>query len=104
MTIEQLRRRLRAEHARMGFEGRLALTLEQERSDAAYITHWMKPAGGAFEDCVAVGHGSLADCLTALRRYADGYRRKPTVDEVGRTLGLAEVSPKGAPHHCVAAE
>lgn len=101
MTLDSLRRRMRAEHARMGFEGRLALTLDQGDGDAAYVTHWVRPEGAAFEDCVAVGRGSLTDCLDGLRRYADAYRRRPTAAEVGLTLGLA---PAVAPHYSVAAE
>ncbi len=102
MTLDQVRRRIRAEHARMGFEGRLALTLEDSAGrDGAYITHWVRPDGAAFEECVAVGHGTVSACLDGLRRYADAYRRRPTVEEVGRTLGLPPSVPA---HFRVAAE
>ncbi|HYC04598.1 MAG TPA: hypothetical protein VED40_14990 [Azospirillaceae bacterium] len=91
MTIGQLRSRLRRAHDRMGGEGRVALTLNQEEGGPggdAYVTHWTKPDGSAFEDCRAVGAGTVAECLAALDRYAGTYVRKPTVAEVGRTLGV----------------
>jgi len=88
MTVDELRRRLRLCHARLGLEGRLALTLSQEPGEPCYLTHWVRPDGAAFEDCRAVGQGTLETCLEACERYADQWQRKPTVEEVGRTLGL----------------
>ncbi len=94
MTIEEVRARLRAAHARIGHEGRFALTLSLNGHEECYITHWFRPEPQAFEDCKAVGAGTLADCLAALDRYVAAYRRRPTSDEIGRTLGLV---PEGAP-------
>jgi hypothetical protein len=88
MTIEQVQARLRAAHARIGNEGRFALTLSLTGTEEAYLTHWLRPDPYAFEDCKAVGSGTIAECLAALERYVAGYRRQPTFDEVGRTLGL----------------
>lgn len=110
MTIAQLRRRLREQHARMGFEGRLALTLElDERGDdpdSAYVTHWFRPQGAAFEECVAVGHGTLEACLAAVGRYAEAYRPRPSLEELGRTIGLPPQRPVHPPaaRHSLAAE
>lgn len=93
MTIEEVRARLRAAHARIGNEGRFALTLSLTGppggTEEAYLTHWFRPDPYAFEDCRAVGSGTVAECLAALERYVAGYRRQPTFAEVGRTLGLA---------------
>lgn len=93
MTIEELRRRLRRGHARLGHEGRIAFTLNQEPGEPCFVTHWLKPDGSAFEDCRAVGQGSVEECLKALDRYADAYVRKPTVEEVGRTIGVLPPRP-----------
>ena len=51
--------------------------------------------GEAFEDCRAVGVGTVAECLAALDRYAGAYVRKPTVAEVGRTLGVKRPTETG---------
>lgn len=104
MTLEELNRRLAALHRRMGGEGRIALTLTQEPGPApgAYVTHWVKPDGSSFEDCIAVGQGTVEQCLAALERYAAAYRRRPTVEEVGRTLGV--LPARGGAHLRVAAE
>lgn len=88
MTIEEVQARLRAAHARIGHEGRFALTLSLNGSEDCYITHWYRPEPHAFEDCRAVGSGTMAECLAALDRYVAAYQRKPTQEEVGRTLGL----------------
>lgn len=90
MTIGEVQARLRAAHARIGHEGRFALTLGLglNGTEDCYITHWFRPEPHAFEDCKAVGSGTLSDCLAALDRYAAAYRRRPTPEEVGRTLGL----------------
>ncbi len=93
MTIEQLQARLREIHARIGHEGRFAFTIEQEEPEPrCYVTHWFRSADYAFEDCKAIGLGSIEDCLAALERYADGYRRRPTEAEVGRTLGVTSAA------------
>ena len=113
MTIEEVQARLRAAHARIGNEGRFALTLSlggpPGGAEEAYLTHWFRPDPHAFEDCKAVGSGNLAECLAALERYVAGYRRQPTPDEVGRTLGLAppavdETHAPGEHRFLVAAE
>lgn len=88
MTIEEVQTRLRAAHARIGHEGRFALTLSLNGTEECYITHWFRPEPNAFEDCKAVGSGTVAECLAALDRYVAAYRRQPTDEEVGRTLGL----------------
>jgi len=103
MTIEEVQARLRAAHARIGHEGRFALTFTHAGTEEAYLTHWFRPDPYAFEDCKAVGSGTVAECLAALERYAAGYRRQPTSEEVGRTLGLVPPAagepgtPKEAP-------
>ncbi|MBP2315761.1 hypothetical protein [Azospirillum soli] len=99
MTIEEVQARLRAAHARIGHEGRFALTLSLGHqnnggSQDCYITHWYRPEPHAFEDCKAVGSGTMAECLAALDRYVAAYQRKPTQEEVGRTLGLIPTGPK----------
>ena len=47
MTLEQLQKRLREAHARIGFEGRFAFTIDQSAAlgsgrghGGCYITHW----------------------------------------------------------------
>jgi len=94
MTIEEVQARLRAAHARIGHEGRFALTLSLNGNEDCYITHWYRPEPHAFEDCKAVGSGTMAECLAALDRYVATYQRKPTQEEVGRTLGLIPAGPK----------
>ena len=69
MTIEEVQARLRAAQARIGREGRFALTLSLDGREECYITHWFRPEPHAFEDCRAVGSGTLAECLDALDRY-----------------------------------
>lgn len=90
MTIEEVQARLAVAHARIGHEGRFALTLSLDPTgrEDCYITHWFRPEPHAFEDCKAVGSGTIADCLAAVDRYVAGYRRRPTLEEVGLTLGL----------------
>jgi hypothetical protein len=90
MTIEQLQARLREAHARIGYEGRFAFTIDQagDQSAEGYITHWFRPTPYAFEDCRAIGSGTIEECLTGLDRYVAGYVRRPTEEEVGMTLGL----------------
>lgn len=74
-TIDQVQARLRAAHAGIGREGRFALTLTLDGREDCYLTHWVRPEPHAFEDCKAVGSGTLADCLAALDRYVAGYQR-----------------------------
>ncbi|MBY6264508.1 hypothetical protein EI613_21680 [Azospirillum sp. 412522] len=69
MTIEEVQARLRAAQARIGREGRFALTLSLDGREECYITHWFRPEPHAFEDCRAVGSGTLSECLDALDRY-----------------------------------
>jgi len=95
MTIEKLQARLREAHARIGFEGRFAFTINQrpEAGDqtpeaGCYITHWSRPTPYAFEDCKAVGNGTVEECLAGLDRYVASYARRPTEEEVGMTLGI----------------
>ncbi|WP_246337210.1 hypothetical protein [Azospirillum oleiclasticum] len=75
LTIDQVQARLRSAHAGIGREGRFALTLTLDGREDCYLTHWMRPEPHAFEDCKAIGSGTLADCLVALDRYVSGYRR-----------------------------
>jgi hypothetical protein len=81
MTLEQLQKRLREAHARIGFEGRFAFTIDQSAAlnagkghGGCYVTHWFRPTPYAFEDCKAVGSGSVADCIVALDLYVETYR------------------------------
>ncbi|PWC78030.1 hypothetical protein [Azospirillum sp. TSH64] len=69
MTIEEVQARLRAAQAHLGREGRFALTLSLDGREECYITHWFRPEPHAFEDCRAVGSGTLSECLDALDRY-----------------------------------
>lgn len=73
-TIDQVQAHLRAAHAGIGRDGRFALTLTLDGREDCYLTHWVRPEPHAFEDCKAIGSGTLADCLAALDRYVDGYR------------------------------
>lgn len=75
LTIEQVQARLRTAHAGIGRDGRFALTLTLDGREDCYLTHWVRPEPHAFEDCKAIGSGTLADCLAALDRYVAGYRR-----------------------------
>ncbi|WP_158044471.1 hypothetical protein [Skermanella pratensis] len=105
MTIEQLQKRLREAHARIGFEGRFAFTIGQQDSPQAgggcYVTHWFRPTPFAFEDCKSVGAGTVADCVAALDRYVADYSRTMTNEEVGMTLGII---PPHVERYKVAAE
>lgn len=74
LTIDQVQARLRIAHAGIGREGRFALTLTLDGREYCYLTHWVRPEPHAFEDCKAIGSGTLADCLVALDRYVAGYR------------------------------
>lgn len=74
LTIDQVQARLRTAHAGIGREGRFALTLTLDGREDCYLTHWVRPEPHAFEDCKAIGSGTLADCLVALDRYVATYR------------------------------
>lgn len=96
-TIEDVQRHLNEAHARIGFQGRFSFTIDQSSAPAAgkgnggcYVTHWYRPTPYAFEDCKAIGAGTLDDCIASLDRYVDGYAAIFTEEEVGRTLGLPE--------------
>lgn len=104
MTIDEVKAILRDAHVRIGCEGRFALTLNLQPEEECYITHWFRPTPYAFEDCRAVGVGTLADCLDALERYVQGYRRRPTEEEVGRTLGVDRCAATAGADYEVAAE
>ena len=95
MTLEELQQHLRNAHAKIGFAGRFAFTIDQSTEvetgkghGGCYITHWFRPTPHAFEDCKAVGSGSAEECLQALERYVASYARPMTDEEVGRTLGI----------------
>ncbi|SMH45028.1 hypothetical protein [Azospirillum agricola] len=75
MMIEEVQARLRAAQAQIGREGRFALTLTLNGREDCYITHWFRPDPHAFEDCRAVGSGTVADCLAALDRYVAANRK-----------------------------
>jgi hypothetical protein len=79
MTIEEVQARLRDAHARIGKDGRFALTLSLDGREECYITHWYRPEPHAFEDCKAVGFGTTAECLDALERYVAAYRSQPVL-------------------------
>lgn len=97
LTIDQVQARLRAAHAGIGQEGRFALTLTLDGREDCYLTHWVRPEPHAFEDCKAVGSGSLDECLVALDRYVAGYGRN---EEAGRAADAGEpgtpADPSGA--------
>lgn len=67
MNLGEVRDRLA--DARRSIGGRFALTLSEGGGPAFYLTHWVRPEPHAFEQCRAVGAGSLAACLAALDRY-----------------------------------
>lgn len=67
MTLSEVEDRLRTARLRLG--GRFALTLSEGEGPAVYLTHWTRPEAHAFEQCRAVGVGTLAQCLAALDRY-----------------------------------
>jgi len=76
MTIGQLQARLRDAHARIGHNGRFAFTIDQggdHSAEGCYITHWFRPTPYAFEDCKAVGSGTVDECLAGLDRYVAAY-------------------------------
>lgn len=96
-TFEDIKRRLNEAHARINFEGRFTLSIDQtpplksgKETGGYYITHWFRPTPYAFEDCKAVGSGNLDDCLDSLDSYVSRYQRQPTQEELARTLGLPE--------------
>ena len=76
MTVEQLQARLRALHARMGAEGCLSLTLDQDPGAPCYASHWSRPGRYQPEAWRRVGAGALPECLAALERYADDRDRR----------------------------
>ena len=92
MTLEQLQKRLREAHARIGFEGRFAFTIDQSAAlssgkghGGCYITHWFRPTPYAFEDCKAVGSGSVADSGPLYLRGGGPLRKAPSgTQESGR--------------------
>ena len=88
MTIEELRSHLRRVHAAMGGEGRLSFTIGMEPGEPCYVTHWVRTGSMGYEDCRAIGMGSVPECLAALERYALSYRRQPTESEIAAMLGL----------------
>ncbi|HSK41217.1 MAG TPA: hypothetical protein VK943_15730 [Arenibaculum sp.] len=88
MDIVELQDRLRRSHAAMGGEGRLSFTIGQGENEPCYVTHWYRTGSTGFEDCRAVGVGTVDECLMALETYAVGYRRQPTREELGRMLGI----------------
>ena len=97
MDIETVQKRLRDAHARIGFEGRFALTIDQSPDirdgrahDGCYITHWFRPTPYAFEDCRAIASGDIAGCLDALDAYVTerNAHRAPTQGDLAATLGI----------------
>jgi hypothetical protein len=95
MTIEEVQARLRAAHARIGHEGRFALTLSLNGTEECYITHWFRPEPHAFEDCKAVASGTLAECLAGLERYIEAYRRASAQEAAARPPGRDRNDPDG---------
>src|SRR3954454_6729770 len=95
MTLGQLQKRLREAHARIGYEGRFAFTIDQSAAlnsgkghGGCYITHWFRPTPYAFEDCKAVGSGSVPEFNRRLGHLRRSYPRAMTNEEVGMTLGV----------------
>jgi len=74
MMIEEVQAHLRAAQSQIGREGRFALTLSLDGREECYITHWFRPDPHAFEDCKAVGSGTITECLAALDRYVASNR------------------------------
>jgi hypothetical protein len=80
-TIAEVQQHLRNAHARIGFAGRFAFTIDQfgeiqprHGFGGCYITHWFRPTSYAFEDCKAVGSGSVEECINALDTYVEKWR------------------------------
>lgn len=88
LTIEELQQRLGRCHRAMGSQGRLSFTLGQGDTEPCYVAHWVRSGPSSFEDCKAVGVGTVEECLEALERYAARFRPQPTDEQVGRMLGL----------------
>jgi hypothetical protein len=112
MGIDEIRWRLVAAHAQIGFTGRFALTIDQSGAPrdgrgagGVYITHWFRPTPYAFEDCKSVGHGTIQECLDALDLYVADFnaQRVPTELELAATLGIAP-PPSNDPICFMAAE
>lgn len=101
LTIDQVQARLRTAHAGIGREGRFALTLTLDGREDCYLTHWVRPEPHAFEDCKAIGSGTLAECLVALERYVAGYRG--SADGGGQATGTPAADHHD-PHVLMAAE
>lgn len=78
MTIEEVQARMRSAHSAFGY-GRFALTLSMDGREEAYITHWFKPTPHSFEDCRAVGSGTVSECLDAMDRYASRRATIPAI-------------------------
>lgn len=88
LTIAELQQRLGRIHHAMGSQGRLSFTIGQGADEPCYVTHWVRSGPSAFEDCKAVGVGTVEECLDALESYAERFRPRPTDAEVGLMLGL----------------
>ena len=75
MQIEEVQARLRLARAQIR-GGRFAFTMSEGGDrEEAYLTHWFYPEPGAFEDCKAVGSGTVEECLAALDRYVASVSR-----------------------------
>lgn len=89
-TTGEVISRTKAALSRMGNEGRFSITHNISGEVECFVTHWFRPDPNAFEDCRTVGSGTTWECLDAIDRYADSYRRQSFSDaELGATLGIA---------------
>jgi len=88
ITVSDLRDTLRKVHASIGHEGHFSFTISEGREPQHFVTHWVKTGFSGYEDCRAVGMGTLEECLAALERYALAYQRQPTPAEIAATLGV----------------
>lgn len=91
MTIEKLQAMLRDAHARIGYNGRFALTLTLQPDEECYIIHWFRPTPYAFEDCRMVARGTVAQCVADLEAYvAANSRPGDSSPESGHSRMAAE--------------
>ncbi|PWC54416.1 hypothetical protein TSA6c_00295 [Azospirillum sp. TSA6c] len=68
-TIGEINARLLTARAKIG-TGRFMLGYGVSETVSCYITYWWKPDQYAWEDCRAIGEGSVEDCLHAAEAFA----------------------------------
>jgi len=89
-SIDELRAEIRRIwRTRLGSQGRITFSVGMEDGEPCWVSHWIRTGSTGYEDCRAVGMGSVAECLAALERYADRFVVKPRTEaEIAATLGV----------------